>query len=85
LAGRLTFTLSAPRDAGAAVVAFHWPEGREEIRVNPGTERAVDLTLCSAGEWRALYEATYTGTVGDRLVSVQASEPVFRPDPRACS
>jgi hypothetical protein len=41
--------------------------------------------VCSQGEWRAAYEATFTGTVGDRLVSVQASEPVFRRDPTACA
>jgi hypothetical protein len=84
LAGRLTFTLSAPREAGAAVVAFHLADGTKEFRVAPGTERPVDLTLCSTGEWRASYEATFTGTIGDRLVSVQASEPVFRNDPAAC-
>ena len=48
------------------------------------TERPVDLTLCSTGEWRAPYEATFTGTIGDRLVSVQASEPVFTSDSAAC-
>lgn len=84
LAGRLTFTLQAPREAGAAVVALHLADGTKEIRVDPGSERSVDLTVCSAGEWRAPYEATFTGTVGDRIVSVQASEPVFTPDPAAC-
>jgi hypothetical protein len=31
------------------------------------------------------FVAPSTGTVGGRFVSVQASEPVYRPDPSACS
>jgi hypothetical protein len=84
LRGRLTFTLSATRETGGAVVAFDLPTGTEEVRVPAGSEQTVELTVCSAAEWRAPYEASFTGTVGDRLVSVQASEPVFRNDLAAC-
>ena len=83
LAGRLTFRLTAPREEGA-VVAFRRSDGTQEFQVAAGAERTIVLDVCSAGEWRAAYEAAFTGTVGDRLVSVQASEPVFRNDPSAC-
>jgi hypothetical protein len=83
LAGRLMFKLTAPREQGA-LVAFHRSDGTQEFQVAAGTEQVVALAVCSAGEWRASYDATFTGTVGERLVSVQASEPVFRADPAAC-
>jgi hypothetical protein len=81
LAGRLTFTLSVPGEADGAAVSF----GPEVFRLGPGSTQSVELRVCSAGEWRAPYQASFTGTVGDRLVSVQASEPIFRSDPSACA
>jgi hypothetical protein len=81
LAGRLTFTLSVPREADGALVSF----GVEEFRLAPGATQSVELAVCSGGEWRVPYQASFTGTVGDRLVSVQASEPVYRADPKACT
>lgn len=80
LAGWLTFELSVPADADGARVFF----GASELTLAPGAERAVRLAVCSAGEWRVPYQASFTGTVGDRLVSVQATEPVYRADPSAC-
>jgi hypothetical protein len=81
LAGRLTFTLSVPSDADGALVSF----GAEEFQLSAGSTRSVELAVCSPGEWRVPYQATFTGTVGDRLVSLQASEPIFRSDPSACA
>jgi hypothetical protein len=81
LAGRLTFELTVPAEADGALVSF----GAEEFRLAPGSTRAVELAVCSTGEWRTPYQASFTGTVGDRLVSVQATEPVFRSDASACA
>jgi hypothetical protein len=81
LAGRLTFTLTVPSDADGAQVSF----GAEEFQLGAGATQSVELAVCSAGEWRVPYQASFTGTVGDRLVSLQASEPVFRSDPKACA
>jgi hypothetical protein len=84
LAGWLTFTLNVPRDSDGAVVSFPLVGERARFPLAAGTTRKINLNVCSEGEWRMPYEATFTGTVGDRIVSVRASEPVFRPDPAAC-
>lgn len=84
LAGRLSIAFTVPREARGATVAFRLPNGTKDFPLTAGSRRTVQLNVCSSGQWRAGYEATFTGTVGDRLVSVQASEPVFHPDPTAC-
>ena len=85
LAGRLVFTLSAPPDGRAATLELRLPGGdKRAVGVPPGASVDLRLAVCADGPWRADFSAPMTGFVGDRLVSVRASEPVFRPDPSAC-
>jgi hypothetical protein len=83
--GTLGFTLSLPPSADPATVTFTSP-GQEPrtIDVAPGRAQRVSLAVCSRGAWRAGFQATFTGSVGDRFVSVRASQPVFRADRDAC-
>jgi hypothetical protein len=86
LAGRLTFTLSGARDGGEVPVGFRLPKGeRKSITVPARGSSRVDLPVCSSGPWVAAFTAPLTGTVGDRFVSLRASEPVYTPDPSACA
>jgi hypothetical protein len=85
LAGRLRFTLSGARDGGEVPVRFSVPGGDGwTVRVPARGSSRVDLAVCSPGPWRASFAAPLTGVVGDRFVSLRASEPVFAPDPSAC-
>ena len=86
LAGRLSFTLSGARDGGSVPLRFRLPAGAAKRVLVPaqGSTR-VDLPVCSPGPWAAGFEAPLTGSVGDRFVSVRASEPVYTPDPSACT
>jgi len=53
--------------------------------VQPGRTTNVSVPVCGAGPWTMDFVAPSTGAVGDRHVSVQSSEPVYRPDPDACA
>jgi hypothetical protein len=86
LAGRLTFTLSGARDGGEVPISFRSPDGGvKSIVVPAGGSSRVDLPVCSPGPWAAGFKAPLTGTVGDRFVSLRASEPVYTPAPSACA
>ena len=87
LAGTLTFRLVAPAGASPVPVAFEPGDGpAEEVVVRPGATRDVSFPVCAAaGPWRVEFAAPSTGSVGGRFVSVRASEPVYRPEPAACS
>jgi hypothetical protein len=86
LAGTLSFRLTAPAGATATAVSFEPAGGAaEEVVVAPGSTREVAFDVCAAGAWQVGFAAPSTGSVGGRFVSVQASEPVYRPDPAACS
>jgi hypothetical protein len=85
LAGALSFRLTAPDGAPATAVRFEPAGGAaEEVVVPPGAARDVAFPVCSPGSWRVEFTAPSTGSVGGRFVSLQASEPVFHPDPTAC-
>jgi hypothetical protein len=84
LRGRLTFTLSGARDGGKVLVRFRFPGGSTSVTVPAAGPHRVALLVCSAGPWRASFAAPLTGTVGDRFVSLRASEPVFAADDSAC-
>ena len=43
------------------------------------------LPVCADGHWAMDFDAPSTGAIGARFVSVQASEPTYRPDPAACA
>ena len=85
LGGTLRFDLTGPADSPPVAVRFEPPGApAEEVVVRPGSAKHVSFPVCSAGPWSMDFAAPSTGSVGARLVSVQASEPVFRPDPSAC-
>jgi hypothetical protein len=85
LAGRLAFTLSLPQDSNPVSATFRTPSGKTVVGVRPGERVRVDLPVCATGTWRTNFEAPFTGSIGIRFVSVQATEPVYRSDARACS
>ena len=86
LAGTLAFELTAPPDGPRVAVVFDAPDAPvEEVVVDPGTTRPVSFAVCADGPWSLDFAAPSTGAIGARFVSVQASEPVFRTDPAACS
>jgi hypothetical protein len=85
-AGVLTFELNAPEGSPPVAVELAPPAARiREVIVQPGRTTTVTVPVCGAGPWTMEFVAPSTGTVGGRFVSVQASEPVYRPDPSACS
>jgi hypothetical protein len=85
IAGRLNVVLRLPSSADPVIVRLRYPGGRKTVSVRPGQETPVALTVCSSGPWQARVSAPFTGAIGLRFVSVQATEPVFRADPTACS
>jgi hypothetical protein len=85
LEGRLTFILSGALDGGEVPVLFSLPRnGERTITVPAGGSSRVELSVCSAGQWRATFAAPLTGVARDRFVSLRSTEPVFEPDPSAC-
>ena len=84
-AGVLAFRLTGPEGAPPVAVELT-PPGlpAREVIVQPGRTSTVTVPVCAAGPWSMDFVAPSTGAVGGRYVSVQASEPVYRPDPSAC-
>jgi hypothetical protein len=85
LAGRLGFSLYLPADADPVDVRLRYPGGQRTVSVRPGGRSTVSLPVCSTGPWSARFSAPFTGSIGQRFVSVRSTEPVFRADPRACN
>jgi hypothetical protein len=85
-AGLLTFALTGPEGAPPVAVELE-PPGlpAREVIVQPGRSSQVSVPVCATGPWSMAFVAPSTGAVGGRYVSVQASEPVYRPDPDACA
>jgi hypothetical protein len=85
LAGRLTFSLTAPPEALPMTVTFR-SKGQEQkvVDVEPGTTRRVSLPVCSRGLWSAEFLANAAAQLDTRLVSVRSTAPVYRPDAAAC-
>jgi hypothetical protein len=83
--GVLTFALTGPEGAPPVAVELT-PSGlpTREVIVQPGRTSQVSVPVCRAGPWSMDFVAPSTGAVGGRYVSVQSSEPVYRPDPSAC-
>jgi hypothetical protein len=84
-AGVLSFELTGPEGAPPVAVELN-PPGlpAREMVVQPGRTSKVSIPVCTAGLWSMDFVAPSTGAVGGRYVSVQSSEPVYRPDPTAC-
>jgi hypothetical protein len=84
-AGVLTFALTGPEGAPPVAVELT-PPGlpAREVIVQPGRTSKFSVPVCRAGPWSMDFVAPSTGAVGGRYVSVQSSEPVYRPDPAAC-
>ena len=85
-AGVLTFELTGPQEAPPVAVELEPSSlSPREVVVQPGRTTNVSVPVCGAGPWTMDFVAPSTGAVGDRHVSVQSSEPVYRPDPDACA
>jgi hypothetical protein len=85
-AGALTFELTGPEGAPPVAVELTPPGLPErEVIVRPGRTSTVTVPVCGAGPWSMDFVAPSTGAVGGRYVSVQSSEPVYRPDPAGCA
>ena len=85
LAGMLRFELTGPEGSPPVAVQIEPPgEPAKEIVVRPGATEQVEVAVCAPRAWSMDFVAPSTGAVGGRFVSVQASEPVYRPDPNAC-
>jgi len=85
LAGTLTFELTGPEGSPPVAVQIEPPgaPAREVIVQPDGTEQIL-VAVCAPGRWSMDFVAPSTGAVGGRFVSVQSSEPTYRPDPSAC-
>lgn len=86
LAGRLELELRSPRTADPVAITFERPGGGTvSFPLRAGERRRVSLPLCSqSGPWKVEFSVPFTGTVGHRLVSVQATTPRYVPAPGIC-
>jgi len=83
--GTLTFELTGPEGAPPVAVELAPPgQPEREVIVHPGRSVPVSIPVCGTGPWSLDFVAPSTGAVGGRFVSVQASEPAYRPEPDAC-
>jgi hypothetical protein len=84
-AGILSFELTGPEGAPPVAVELTPPDAlAREVIVEPGRTQRVAVPVCTDGAWSMNFVAPSTGRVGGHDVSVQASEPVYRPDSSAC-
>lgn len=86
LAGRLELELRSPRSADPVAVTFERPGGGTvSFPLRAGERRRVSLPVCAqSGPWKVEFSVPFTGTVGHRLVSVQATTPRYVPAPGTC-
>ena len=85
LAGRMTVTFSLPSDLPETPMSLKYPGGTKKIDVRPGEAVTVSVPVCSNGSWLASYEGPLSTNIGERLVTVRSTKPVYTPDPSACS
>jgi hypothetical protein len=86
LAGRLELELRSPRSADPVAITFERPGGgTATFPLRAGERRHVSLPVCSqSGPWKVEFSVPFTGTVGNRLVSVEATTPRYVPAPGVC-
>jgi hypothetical protein len=84
LAGQVEFKLSLPRGVPETTMRLKTPDGVREVRVNPARVVPVTLPVCSAESWTTTFEGPVSTNIGERLVTVRATKPVYTPDPAAC-
>jgi hypothetical protein len=84
LAGRLTFTVTAPPEAVPLTLTFNGEGLSRKVTVQPGTTRTLSLPACSRGHWGVEFLANAAAQLDTRLVSVRTSTPVYRADADAC-
>jgi hypothetical protein len=82
--GRFRIELTVPDAVDEMTFRFRGRGRHVEAVVPGGSTKVVTITVCSAGPWHARFGADKAGFVGQRLVSGQATAPVFTPDPGAC-
>jgi hypothetical protein len=82
--GRFRIELTVPDAVDEMTFRFRGRGRHVEAVVPGGSTKVVTITVCSAGPWQARFGADKAGFVGQRLVSGEATAPVFTPDPGAC-
>lgn len=84
--GRLSFRVHAPQSLPATVTLQITRDGGAPlaIRVPPGGTRDIKLTVCSTGRWDLGFSADHSTRLERRLVSLNATPPIWRPDATAC-
>jgi len=85
LAGRLELALSLPAGLPDTPMRLKLPGGSvKEVDVKPGESVPVTIPICSTGPWSAVYEGPLSTNLGERLVTVRSTKPVYTPDASAC-
>ena len=88
LVGFLSFRVTASRKIGSVRISLSLPDAaKRQIRLRPGASRSVRVAVCQTGRWRATIAATskHLMFARGRLVSANASAPVWRKDATACT
>jgi hypothetical protein len=84
LAGRMAVTLSLPSDVLETTMRLRSPDGVKDVHVRPGKAVKISLPVCSSGPWSAIFEGPVSTNIGERLVTVRSTKPVYTRDPSAC-
>jgi hypothetical protein len=78
--GRVRMTLTAPAAGGPMTIRFLSSDGaRRDLRLLPGVPQPIEFQACSRGRWQLTFVSDSRGFVGNRVVSAQATEPLFVP------
>jgi hypothetical protein len=86
LAGHVDFAFSLPPEVMETELRLKLPDGSvKEVDVKPGEVVPLSIPVCSTGAWSAVYEGPVSTNIGERLVTVRSTKPVFTPDPSACN
>jgi hypothetical protein len=85
VSGWLELEVETPHPLQRGLLGFTTELGEKTVvPLVPGERREVRVRVCSQGPWKADFESTSRGWVGQRPVGPRATAPVFRPDPAAC-
>ncbi len=84
LSGRLETSLSLPPGFPASTLRFKARGETQTVTVRPGKPTLVSLPVCSEGPWSATFDGSASTFLGDRLVTVLSTRPVYAPDSGAC-
>ena len=84
ISGWLSFRAKGPA-MGSRKLIVSTPSGRTEVRLTSRDSRAFRLRACGHGSWKAGLASDYLVLAGPAVDSLPVTEPVWRPDPAACT